>query len=192
MPDSVAFTENLLNLAAVVYQPEEDVDSLLADFALGLRDQGRRVGGIVQRNRRNACGPVKLMEVVDLRSGRVIPICQNLGPGSVACRLDTGGLADAALAVADAVAHRVELVMVNKFGKTEAEGRGLRGEIASAIDAGLPVLTAVPWRFYDAWAAFTGGYGTTLACDAAVVADWWTEWARRAERRQAGPAAVLH
>ncbi|MEC4591736.1 MULTISPECIES: DUF2478 domain-containing protein [Nitrospirillum] len=185
MPDSVAYTDNLLNLAAVIYQPEDDVDTLLADFALGLRDRGRRVGGIVQRNRKGDCGPVKLMEVMDLSTGRVIPICQNLGPGSVACRLDTGGLADAALAVAQAVADRVELVLVNKFGKTEAEGRGLRGEIAAAIDAGLPVLTAVPWRFYDAWTAFTGGYGTTLVCNTGVITTWWEDWARRADWRQA-------
>ncbi|MDE1147268.1 MAG: DUF2478 domain-containing protein [Azospirillaceae bacterium] len=190
MPDSVAFTENLLNLAAVIYQPEDDVDTLLASFAQGLRDQGRHVGGIVQRNRRGDCGPVKLMEVVDLRSGHVIPICQNLGPGSEACRLDTGGLAEAALAVARAVTDGVELVVVNKFGKTEAEGRGLRGEMAAAIDAGLPLLTAVPWRFYNDWMAFTGGYGTTLLCDAGVVAAWWEDWARRADfRRQAAQAA---
>ncbi|MQP67873.1 DUF2478 domain-containing protein [Niveispirillum sp. SYP-B3756] len=180
MPDGFAYTENLLNLAAVVYRPEDDVDSLLAGFATGLQNLGRRVGGIVQRNRKGDCGPVKLMEIMDLTTGQIIPICQNLGPGAVSCRLDTGGLADAALAVQHAIAEGVELVVINKFGKTEAEGRGLRGEMAMAVEAGLPVLTAVPWRFYDAWCDFTGGYGTTMLCEPNVIADWWEETSRRA------------
>lgn len=74
--DSFAFTENLLNLAAVVYQPADDVDRLLASFAAGLRSEGRRIGGIVQRNRRGDCSPANLMEVIDLRTGRAIPICR--------------------------------------------------------------------------------------------------------------------
>lgn len=184
MPDGFAYTENLMNLAAVIYRPEDDVDSLLAGFATGLLEQGRRVGGVVQRNRKGTCGPVKLMEVVDLGTGQVIPICQNLGPGAVSCHLDTGGLADAALAVQHAIAQKVELVVINKFGKTEAEGRGLRGELAMAVAAGLPVLTGVPWRFYDAWCDFTGGYGTTLLCEQHVVADWWQETSRRADRNR--------
>lgn len=182
MPDGFAYTENLLNLAAVIYQPEDDVDSLLAGFAAGLQHLGHRIGGIVQRNHKGTGGPVKLMEVMDLITGQIIPICQNLGPGAVSCRLDTGGLADAAQAVQHAITQRVELVIINKFGKTEADGRGLRSELAMAVEAGLPVLTAVPWRFYDAWHDFTGGYGTTLLCEQDVVAGWWEETSRRATR----------
>ena len=178
MPDSAAFIPNLLNLAAVIYQPADDVDQLLAAFAGQLRAQGRRIGGIVQRNLHDDQVPGKLMEVVDLLTNRAIPICQNLGPGSTACRLNQAGLADAAQAVTRAIDDGVELVIINKFGKTEVEGGGLRSEIASAVAAGLPVLTAVPRRFQDAWRAFTGGYGTTLACDGAIINDWWKQASR--------------
>ncbi|WP_044559134.1 DUF2478 domain-containing protein [Azospirillum sp. B4] len=191
MPDSVAYTQNLLNLAAVIYQPADDVDRMLATFAEDLRAAGHAIGGIIQRNIHNACGPVTLMEVVDLRTDRVIPICQNLGPGSTSCRLNQAGLADAAQAVSQAIGEGVELIIINKFGKTEAEGGGLRAELAAAIGAGLPVLTAVPERFYGAWLAFTGGYGTTLLCDGAIIADWWNETSRwAAARRRAGEAGA--
>jgi hypothetical protein len=186
MPDGFAYTDNLMNLAAVIYRPEDDIDSMLASFAIELQNQGRRVGGVVQNNRKGICGPVKLMEVMDLGTGRIIPICQNLGPGAVSCRLDTGGLADAALAVRHAITQRVELVVINKFGKTEAEGRGLRGELAMALEAGLPVLTGVAWRFYNAWRDFTGGYGTTLLCERDVIADWWAETSHRTYRMRTG------
>ena len=178
------FTENLLNLAAVIYRPEDDVDSLLASFATRVRGQGRRLGGIVQRNRRGDCGPEKLMEVIDLMTDQTIPICQNLGSESTACKLDLAGLADASQAVRRAIADDVELVVVNKFGRSEAEGRGLRAEIADAIVAGLPVLTAVSERVYVAWCDFTGGFGTTLLCDEAIIEDWWYDISRRLDRRR--------
>lgn len=169
------YIENLLNLAAVIYRPEDDIDLMLADFAGKLQRGGRRLGGVVQRNWREDCGPAKLMEVIDLMTGQSIPICQNLGTGSVACKLDIGGLADAAEAVRRAVQGEVDLVIVNKFGKTEAAGGGLRNEIAEAILSGRPVLTAVSERVYPAWRTFTGGFGTTLYCAEAVVSDWWRD-----------------
>ncbi|MGO8918692.1 MAG: DUF2478 domain-containing protein [Stellaceae bacterium] len=189
--DSFAFTENLLNLAAVVYQPADDVDRLLASFAAGLRSEGRRIGGIVQRNRRGDCSPANLMEVIDLRTGRAIPICQNLGSESKACKLDQAGLADAAQAVSRAIADEVELVIINKFGKTEAQGRGLRAEIGDAILAGMPLLTAVSERLLPAWEAFTGGFGTTLLCDGDIVEDWWRDISRRAGHRHKTAAAGI-
>ncbi|MDD2876972.1 MAG: DUF2478 domain-containing protein [Acidiphilium sp.] len=190
-PDRFAFTENLLNLAAVIYHPEDDIDSLLASFAHHLRNDGCRLGGIVQQNWRKDCGPTKLMEVIDLMTDRTIPICQNLGPGSTACKLDEAGLAEAVQAVRQAIADEVDLVIVNKFGKTEAEGRGLRAEIAEAIVAGRPVLTAVSTRVYPAWRAFTGGFGTTLLCDDAVIQDWWHDIARKLDRRRSNFSATM-
>lgn len=96
--DRFSYTENLLNLAAVIYRPGDDVDGLLVSLASRLQTEGYRLGGVVQRNQRGACGPIKLMEVVDLMTARAISICQNLGPGSAGCKLNQSGLADAAQA----------------------------------------------------------------------------------------------
>jgi molybdate transport system ATP-binding protein len=122
------------------------------------------------------------MQLIDLMSGRAIPICQSLGRGAVSCRLDAAGVAEAAVAVSRAVAEEVELVVVNKFARQEASGGGLRAEIADAAAAGLPVLTAVPEKYYQAWIAFTGGYGTTLACERRVIEEWWRDMSWREGR----------
>jgi hypothetical protein len=58
----------------------------------------------------------------------------------------------------------------------------VRAEIAAAVTAGLPLLTAVPEKCYNAWAKFTGGFGTTLVCERRVVEDWWREVSLREKR----------
>lgn len=180
------------HLAAVLYRPEDDVDTLLADFADALLRDGERLGGIVQRNLKDEAGRSNGMHVVDLATGRNISICQPLGSGAMACKLDPAGLAEASLAVSRAIAGDVALIIVNKFSKQEAAGHGLRSELAEAIIAGGPVLTAVPEKCFDAWKEFTGDRGTTLLCARHVVEEWWRDVSlRRAGARAAMQAAAL-
>jgi nucleoside-triphosphatase THEP1 len=167
------FDLDLSRLAAVLYRPEDDVDTLLADFAADLLRAGTLVGGIVQRNLKDDSGRPTGMQVIDLMTGREISICQPLGSGSSACKLDPAGLAEASLAVTRAIAHEVALVIVNKFAKQEANGHGLRSELASAVVAGLPVLTAVPEKCLDAWTAFAAGRSTDLPCTRGEIDGWW-------------------
>jgi molybdate transport system ATP-binding protein len=174
------------HLAAVLYRPDDDVDALLADFAAALLRDGERGGGVVQRNLKDDAGRPNGMEVVDLSTGRQISICQPLGAGATACKLDPAGLAEASLAVSRAVAEKATLIIVNKFSKQEAGGHGLRSELAEAIIAGGPVLTAVPEKCFNAWRDFTGDHGTTLLCARHIVEEWWREVSlRRAGARSA-------
>jgi Protein of unknown function (DUF2478) len=177
---SAEYTDHLLNLTAIVYRPEDDADSLLRDFASELIRKGHQIGGLVQRNEKNSRDPHRAMELIDLMSGHAISISQ---AGSE-CKLDPGALANAALAVERAIDAGVELVIVNKFSGQEAAGRGLRNELAAAVSAGLLVLTAVPEKHFDAWQAFTGGFGTTLASERAVIDDWWQEISWRNSRKR--------
>jgi molybdate transport system ATP-binding protein len=180
------------HLAAILYRPEDDVDALLAEFASARLRDGERIGGVVQRNLKDDAGRPNGMLVVDLLTGREISICQPLGRGATACKLDPAGLAEASLAVSRAIAEDAALIIVNKFSKQEAAGHGLRGELAEAIIAGGPVLTAVPEKCLDAWKDFTGDLGTTLLCAPHVVAAWWREVSmRRAGARAALQAAAL-
>jgi molybdate transport system ATP-binding protein len=175
------------HLAAILYRPEDDVDALLAEFASARLRDGERIGGVVQRNLRDEAGRPNGMHVVDLSTGRNISICQPLGAGATSCKLDPAGLAEASLAVSGAVADDVALIIVNKFSKQEAAGHGLRSELAEAIIAGGPVLTAVPEKCLEAWKDFTGDRGTILLCAPHVVEEWWHE----VSSRQAGARAVL-
>lgn len=162
-------------IAAILYRPEDDVDTLLANFADGLVRRGERIGGIVQRNVKTDEGRKVGMFGIDLLTGCDISLCQSLGSGSTACKLDASGLAEASLAVVRAIEQDVDLIVINKFSKQEVAGRGLRNEIAATILSGTPLLTAVPEKCFDAWIAFTGDIGTTLACDSRVVGAWWDE-----------------
>ncbi|HEY0330014.1 MAG TPA: DUF2478 domain-containing protein [Rhodopseudomonas sp.] len=166
-------------VAAIAYRAEDDIDTLLADFGEALVRAGTKVGGIVQRNTKDDTGKIRGMRVIDLMTGRGIGISQALGSGSGACKLDSAGLAEASRAVQNAVDADLSLIIVNKFSKQEAAGRGLRSEIADAIQTGRPVLTAVPASCLEAWTEFTGDRGTTLFCSRAVVEDWWREVSTR-------------
>ena len=57
------------HLAAILYRPEDDVDTLLADFASTLLRDGERIGGIVQRNLKDEAGRPNGMYVVDFLTG---------------------------------------------------------------------------------------------------------------------------
>ncbi len=184
-------------VAAILYGPQDDVDSLLADVAQGLVRSGERIGGVVQRNVKDGGGCQIGMQAIDLMTGAEISICQPLGRGAMACKLDAAGLAEAAVAVTRAIAADVELIVINKFSKQEAAGGGLRDELADAIAAGIPVLTAVPEKCTEAWNDFTGGIGTSLLCERSVIEDWWHDLSSRMKRaREArqpadAPAALL-
>lgn len=184
-------------VAAILYRPQDDVDGLLADFAHNLAQSGERIGGVVQHNVKDGAGCQIGMAAVDLMTGAEISICQPLGSGAMACKLDAAGLAEAAVAVARAITADVDLVVINKFSKQEAAGGGLRDELAGAITAGIPVLTAVPEKCLDAWNDFTGGIGTTLLCERGAIEGWWQELSARMKRARAArapaeaPAALL-
>ncbi|MET0221763.1 MAG: DUF2478 domain-containing protein [Tardiphaga sp.] len=170
-------------LAAVLYGQQDDADSLLADFAQGLLNADARIGGVIQRNPKDASGSKIGMEVIDLMTGRAISICQPLGAGAMACKLDASGLADAAMAVRRAIAAEVDLIVINKFSKQEAAGGGLRAELAEAIISGVPVLTAVPEKCFADWKVFTGDRGTTLLATPAAISGWWRDLSSRMRRR---------
>ena len=55
-----------------------------------------------------------------------------------------------------------DILVLNKFGKQEIEGKGLRNAIAMAVDAGIPVLVGLNRANVGAWNDFCGGEGTLL------------------------------
>ena len=177
-------------LAAILYRPEDDIDTLLANFARDLLLAGEHIGGVVQQNVKDNSGKLVGMQLVDLMTDRSIGIFQPLGSGSSTCKLDTSGLAEATRAVTNAIAADVDLIIVNKFSKQEASGRGLRSELAEAVIAGRPVLTSVSEKCLDAWKEFTGDRGTMLLNARRVVDAWWQEVAQRDVRMRGLPSSA--
>jgi hypothetical protein len=64
------------------------------------------------------------------------------------------------------------LLVLNKFGKVECEGGGLRDLIASAIDRGIPVIIGVPERNLDAWRDFAGEFAAELPDETGRIMGW--------------------
>ena len=112
------------------------------------------------------------VSVFDVATGRRFPISQDLGSGAAGCHLDAAGLAAAAAAFSEASAGRADLVIVNRLGKQEAIGEGLRREIADALLAGLPLLIAVRSDFLPAWREFAGDDWLELPPDEEAVERW--------------------
>ena len=73
------------------------------------------------------------MDVRVLPNGPMIRISQNLGRAARGCRLDAGALEAAVVMAERGIAAGADLLIVNKFGKQEAEGHGFRALIAEAL-----------------------------------------------------------
>jgi hypothetical protein len=164
-------------LAAVIYQSGFPVDTFMAAVVGGLQAEGMRVGGAVQLNAGStACS---VMSLQNLATGERFGISQQLGSYARGCRLDPLGLATATAQLEAATMEGLELLVLNKFGKAEAEGGGLRGVLARALECGVPVLTAVRSPYTDAWLAFHGGLATELAPCRETTLDWCRTVARK-------------
>lgn len=96
-----------------------------------------------------------------------------------AAQLDGGGIEAAAASVAtDVASNAPDLLIVNKFGKIEAAGRGFRPLIGDALDWGIPVIVGVNDLDRADLEAFTGGMGAIVATETARIVSW-AETARR-------------
>lgn len=166
-------------VAAVVYDDGVAVDELLLAFTRELLESGARVGGVLHVPRGPAgCGPAAPMQLLDVATGNVFPMCQDLGRGADDCCLDPAKLRHAADRIRVATESAVDLVVASRFGKEEARGKGFRDELAGAILAGRPILTAVRRSLVDPWFSFTDGIGTVLDARLWVLRDWWGDLRR--------------
>ena len=172
-----ASTTEVPPLAAIRYAPGVAVDGLLQDVIEQLATEGLRLGGLVQQAHPEGGECCASMHLCDIRDGTRMGISQDLGAGATGCRLDPAALADVAMHVERALDDS-EILVLNRFGKAEAEGQGLRSVIQKAVASGIPVLMAVKDEHADAWARFHGGLGVALPADFFAILDW----CRRATR----------
>lgn len=159
-------------IAAVAFDRTADVDAALAEAVAALRRRGVVVGGLLQHvgERVDACSCAMWLE--DLATGARRRIDRPRGAEAIGCALDPDALAAASCDLRAAIAGGCDLVVVNRFGKSEAGGGGLRDEIAEASLAGTPLLIAVREDMLAAWDAFVGGPSLRLKPEAAALVDW--------------------
>ncbi len=152
-------------ITAIIYGDGAHVAPTLDRIVRHLADNSYRLAGLVQRDVERAGRSRCDMLMENLATGEIIAISQDRGEGARGCRLDVDALLTAVAGVRDKLLTVPDLLIVNKFGKTECEGGGCRSLLADAIDLNVPVLVAVPMGNLDGWRRFAGEYAIEYILD---------------------------
>lgn len=159
-------------ILALVYSDGLAADQIISNLGYKIRDARIAVAGLVQHNKfireRTRCN----MELEELASGMVLKISEDRGEEARGCRIDRGAMSEAANLLSSSLEREPDLLILNKFGKLEAEGRGLRDILSDAVQLGVPIVVGVPYRNIEQWRAFTGG----LAEECPIESNRGREW----------------
>ena len=164
-------------LAAIRYEAGFDINRTLRKVVVLLRKLGFELGGVVQEVEAEGDPSCARLNIVDIRSNETACITQERGKNSRGCKLDPRGLAEISHCIKDAIDARVDLVIINKFGRAESEHGGLLSCITDAVTAGIPVLTTVREPYLESWHSFHGGLAIELSPSVNSILKW--SWAAR-------------
>lgn len=159
-------------IAAVRATDAAPVDTILAEIAAVLRSWGLNARGILQEECANPSGTKPVTRLRNIDDDTLIQISQDLGRNARGCRLDPQALAEAAFRLETIVENGADLLILNRFGKSETEGVGLRSIIEGAVHGGIPILIAVRDEYAAAWDDFHTGMAVWLPADVKTVLDW--------------------
>lgn len=148
--------------------------ALMLDIERTLVQDGLTVSGVIQPHitTTNNCQGDMVLTVIGPNAADIV-ISQNLGSQSQGCRLDTDAFETVAQLVLNSLPG-ADLVILNKFGKQEALGRGMVAVIYAAMERDLPIITAVAPEQRTRFLEFSGDLATKLLPADAV------EWCRNA------------
>ncbi len=161
-----------MRLGVVVSESGGGLDDRFAALAEALGVEGLRVVGAVQRTERDAEGRLSGMELRLLPEMAPRDIAQRLGAEAAGCRLDPGALEQATEEIARRVAAGADLLIVPRFGESEAGGGGFRVAIAAAMEASVPVLVGLSPAWRAAFEGFAGDLAVALPPDPGVLCRW--------------------
>jgi len=153
------FLSSEAQLTALVYDEGLSIADGLSDIAQAAMRAGLRPCGLIQFDEKVAGREKCDMSLLEVWSGERIKISEDRGAFARGCRLNHGALAQACALLSGALSAGADLMILNKFGRTEAEGGGLRSVMAEALSAGIPVIIGMPRRNLAAWRDFAGEYG---------------------------------
>jgi len=149
-----------------------ETDAFVVEIAKAFEAQGLRIAGTVRERPVETGAHPCDMTLRVLPAGPVFRISQPLGTASRGCRLD-GGAIESISAQVEKRLPGADLLVVNKFGKAEAQGRGLCDAIIGAIDFGIPTLIGVNQRNIPDFEVFSAGLAVRLSPDIRAVRAWY-------------------
>jgi uncharacterized protein DUF2478 len=171
------------DLAALVYGPDQNPDAVLRDFAAGLNARGFRAVGMVQAGQ---CADSSLSAVL-VHNGETLLMAQDFDPAAKGCRLDVSRLHSAAARIADAMEAGADLLVVNRFGKRERDGKGLAYLIERALGSDIPVVIGVSSERFSEWIKFSWGMSVKLPCERSALDAWWQSVSMRRKHPEGQP-----
>lgn len=161
-----------MKIAYVMTSDRGATDRFLFEVAQSAIERGLSLAGVVQKNtprpKTHRCD----MDVQVLPDGPLIRISQDLGLEATGCALNPDALEQSVAAVEEGLSDKTDLLIVNKFGKHEADGRGFRPLIGEALTMDVPVLVGLNEMNRPRFEKFCDGMAQQIKADHATVAEW--------------------
>ncbi|MCP5037193.1 MAG: DUF2478 domain-containing protein [Rhodobacteraceae bacterium] len=157
-------------LIGVLFDKGDPIDLLLEDVASSLTASGLAVAGLIQ-TRRELIGDCSCadMRLRDLATGQEMVISDYRGAESEGCHLDWQAITIAADRLERSLNGGIDVLIINRFGESESEGKGFRSTIEKAVGLGIQVVVAYRSDFAGNWEQFHGGLGDSFGLDAAAI-----------------------
>jgi nucleoside-triphosphatase THEP1 len=147
-------------------------DDLLVQAAQEMRKLGLSLAGVVQHPLAKGAGRCEMVLEI-LRANDQLLISQDLGPMSKGCRLNASALEQAVgLVMISLAQQKSDMLIINKFGKQEVDGRGFRPAIAMALEEEVPVLVMVRPESLQNFQDFIGDMGQEIVPDLQAIMLW--------------------
>jgi len=164
--------ETTATFAAAVYHPATGDRMALLKFVEKQKALNIRVGGVLQEAVFDANGQMTGIDAVDVSSNRRISISRP-AKNSRECGLDVSALVQTSRIIRQAITDRVDLMVVEKFGDLEQDGKGLIDDIMQTIVEDIPLLISVPESALTIWQERTGELGQVVDFSEQAFVDWW-------------------
>lgn len=174
--------------AAIVGSDSRTVQNMFAAVAGDLRTEGLCVVGVVSEahglpDRTCAAGFLR-----DIASRAQFSIYLQDAPRQTSCHLDESGIDAACLQLVPQIPG-CDLLIISKFGKSEAGGGGLTSAFEAAIKAQKPILTSISELHLAAWRAFAPD-AADVPCDGSAIRRWWEAVSPARDRVAVGARAA--
>ena len=170
------------HIGAIVYENDEYPDALFKWIVGQCQARGLALAGVLQYPAFEGADPSCDVVLEDLVSGRRTVLFDDRGSGAKGCRLDVGALLEAAMEIERSFETNPSLLVLNKFGKVEAEGGGMCGLMAKALELGIPVVIGVPERNLEIWRSFADEFSTELPGNIDRIEGWLASLGYRCPR----------
>lgn len=170
---SILYGHAMQKLAAIEIREGQPSSAVLDVVAQALRAEGIIVAGYLQRNLSKPAGLTSDTVLEDIETREQFGIMQALGASATSCRLDSGALADITARALRRLERPADILILNRFGKAEADGHGLRAALEMAVDRDVPVLTLVEPAYLQAWRDYVGDMAASLPPVSADALAWY-------------------